>query len=145
MAKRRWMDVAGRSVWRFVASLRKQTNRQARLRRGLLVSVRQYFEILECRLVLSGTPVIIEFLASNSGGRQDADGDSSDWLEIYNPGTTDINLAGWTLTDTASDLNQWTFPSVTLAANQFLTVFASGEKPNSWPRTAYQFQTLSCR
>ena len=37
-----------------------------------------------------------EFLASNSGGRQDADGDSSDWLEIYNPGTTDINLAGWT-------------------------------------------------
>ena len=38
------------------------------------------------------TPIISEFLASNQGGLLDAAGESSDWIEIYNPTSTPIDL-----------------------------------------------------
>jgi hypothetical protein len=37
-----------------------------------------------------------------------------------------VNLAGYCFTDNVSDLNQWTFPNVTLPAGGYLVVFASG-------------------
>ncbi|MEX0642114.1 MAG: lamin tail domain-containing protein, partial [Pirellulales bacterium] len=43
-------------------------------------------------------PVISEVSAANATTLNDEDGDSRDWIEIHNPGTTDINLAGWHLT-----------------------------------------------
>lgn len=84
-------------------------------------------ERLEHRRVLAATPVISEFLASNSGGLDDADGDSSDWIEIYNPTTTAVDLGGWSLTDDATNLTRWTFPSTTLGPTDSIVVFASGK------------------
>src|ERR1044071_7562114 len=73
-------------------------------------------------------PVYIsEFVASNSAGLTDEDGDFSDWIEIYNSGSTAVNLAGWSLTDDAADLTKWTFPSINLDPNGFLLVFASSK------------------
>src|SRR6266704_104978 len=48
--------------------------------------------------------LINEFMASNSRTLHDEDGDSSDWVEIYNPTATTVNLGGWFLTDTAANL-----------------------------------------
>lgn len=70
---------------------------------------------------------ISEFLASNVGGRLDQDGDSSDWLEIYNSTAAAVNLAGWHLTDDSADLSKWTFPSTNIGPGQFLIVVASGK------------------
>jgi hypothetical protein len=71
-------------------------------------------------------PVYIsEFVASNQNGLTDEDGATSDWIEIYNSGTTPVNLAGWHLTDDPGNLNQWTFPAVSLDPKGFLVVFAS--------------------
>jgi len=75
--------------------------------------------------VLSADPVISEFMAQNSHTLPDQDGDYSDWIEIYNPDTVPVNLAGWYLTDDSSDLNKWQFPSQTIPAGGFLVVFAS--------------------
>lgn len=72
-------------------------------------------------------PMISEFMAANSGGLLDEDGDSSDWIEFLNPGPGSINLQGWRLTDDAANLAQWTFPSTPLAPGQFVIVFASGK------------------
>ena len=83
-------------------------------------------ERLESRRVLAVTPILSEFLASNSGGLSDADGDSSDWIEVYNPTDATVDLNAWRLTDSARDLNARSFPAVSLAPSQFLTVFASG-------------------
>ncbi|MEO1524919.1 MAG: lamin tail domain-containing protein [Planctomycetota bacterium] len=94
--------------------------------RGRL-SRRLRLQQLEHRVVLAATPVISEFLASNAGGLEDEDGDSSDWVEIYNPGSTSIDLTGWHLTDDSSDLTRWSFPSTTLGAAESLVVFASGK------------------
>ncbi len=84
-------------------------------------------EALENRCLLSAEPVINEFLASNNGEIQDEDGDFSDFIELTNRGDQAVNLAGWYLTDDASDLNKWQFPSINLAPGQYLVVFASNK------------------
>jgi len=68
---------------------------------------------------------ISELMASNTSTLNDQDGDSSDWIELYNNGSSSVDLAGWYLTDDASDLMQWTFPAVTVPAGGYLLVFAS--------------------
>jgi hypothetical protein len=81
------------------------------------------------------TLVISEFMASNGskqplaeGGLLDEDGESSDWIEIYNPTDQTVHLGGWYLTDNADNLEQWQFPAgVALNPGQFLVVFASGK------------------
>src|SRR5437764_15457388 len=51
--------------------------------------------------------IISEFLAHNTGGLVDEDGDYSDWIELYNGGTTAVNLVDCWLTDAAAKRNQW--------------------------------------
>ncbi|MFN0206575.1 MAG: lamin tail domain-containing protein [Planctomycetota bacterium] len=87
-----------------------------------------------CSLFVAAAPAaaqgsvrINEFLASNSGGLLDKDLQASDWIEIANDGSTAVNLAGWRLTDDASNLNKWAFPNISIPANGFLIVFASGK------------------
>jgi len=71
--------------------------------------------------------LITEFLALNSTGLQDNDGDYSDWIELYNPGETAVNLDGWALTDKADEPQQWLFPAITLNPGEYLVVYASGK------------------
>jgi hypothetical protein len=71
--------------------------------------------------------IISEFLASSSGGYPDEDGDSVDWIEVYNGHDSAVNLAGWYLTDSGDDLQKWAFPTRTLGAGGFVIVFASGK------------------
>ncbi|MDI9382948.1 MAG: lamin tail domain-containing protein [Verrucomicrobiota bacterium] len=70
---------------------------------------------------------ITEFLASNGETSLDDDGDSSDWIEIYNSGDTAVNLDGWYLTDNPNELDLWRFPAIELQAREFLLVWASGK------------------
>ncbi len=81
-----------------------------------------------CIPVSAQDPVISEFLADNDDVIVDIDGDSSDWIEIHNPGSSAIDLGGWHLTDDASDPFKWTFPSsVWIAPGGFTLVFASSK------------------
>ena len=72
-------------------------------------------------------PVITEFMAENGGPLLDEDGDSSDWIEIFNPGPATVNLLDWCLTDNAANLTKWRCPTTNLAPNSYLLVFASGK------------------
>jgi hypothetical protein len=76
---------------------------------------------------VQGQVIISEFMASNTRTLLDEDGESSDWIEIFNLGQTNVNLNGWGLTDTASDPRRWRFPLVELPAGKSLLVFASGK------------------
>ncbi|MEZ5300239.1 MAG: lamin tail domain-containing protein [Verrucomicrobiales bacterium] len=75
----------------------------------------------------SAEVLISEFLAQNQDGIADEDGDSSDWIEVFNSGPTQVNLGGYHLTDSSANLSKWTFPPITLGAGEFLVVFASGK------------------
>lgn len=81
-------------------------------------------------VIYAGSPgriIISEFLASNSTTLQDEDGEYSDWIELYNPGSTSINLQGWRLTDSKNKPGKWIFPSVSIGAGKYLIVFASSK------------------
>src|SRR3954469_9130702 len=82
-------------------------------------------EPLETRQLLSGTdPVINEFVASNQTGLLDDFSTRQDWIEIYNPASTPLNLGGWHLTDSTSSPAKSTFPSGTsIPAGGYLVVF----------------------
>ncbi|MBN2473707.1 MAG: CotH kinase family protein [Pirellulales bacterium] len=78
--------------------------------------------------MLDGGPLVIsEFCALNDDVLADADGDSSDWIEIHNPTSAPVDLEGWSLTDDPTELTQWRFPAVLLAPDAYLVVFASGK------------------
>ena len=91
-------------------------------RRGL-----RNFESLEHRCLLAADVFISEFVASNDDGLLDQDGDSSDWIEIFNAGPDDVNLEDWHLTDDEDELNKWAFPDHVLSVGEFLVVHASGK------------------
>ncbi|MEO8351879.1 MAG: lamin tail domain-containing protein, partial [Chthoniobacteraceae bacterium] len=74
-----------------------------------------------------GNIVINEFLAANATSISDEDGNSGDWIEIYNAGTAAVNLVGWSLTTDLDQPDMWIFPSRTLDAGGYLVVFASGK------------------
>ncbi|MCP4849277.1 MAG: hypothetical protein GY899_15150 [Verrucomicrobiaceae bacterium] len=70
---------------------------------------------------------ITEFLSENRTGITDADGDTSDWIEISSLAAGPTAMTGWHLTDDPEELTKWSFPAVTLPAGSSLVVFASGK------------------
>jgi hypothetical protein len=70
-------------------------------------------------------PVISEFLASNGSGLTDQFGLREDWIEIHNPTGAPLDLNGWYLTGSATNLTKWRFPAVTLPPGGHRVVFAS--------------------
>jgi len=85
---------------------------------------------------------INEFLAANLTGLADEDPGTNrqDWIEIWNYGSTVVNLNGYSLTDDRDDPGKWTFPSTNLAPGQYLVVFAS-EKDRRAPTGTNRFHT----
>src|SRR6185369_10940436 len=73
---------------------------------------------------LTADVVLNEIMAENLNGVVDEDGDTADWLELYNRGTNNVNLLGWSLTDDPANPGLWVFPNITLNAGQYLLVFA---------------------
>ncbi len=58
--------------------------------------------------------VINEVCASNQKAWSDADGREPDWAEIYNGGTTDVDLSGYGFADGKKNLFKYTFPEGTV-------------------------------
>jgi hypothetical protein len=94
--------------------------------------------IVMATVVLAWTPVahscdpgvevlITELMASNASTTLDENGDPSDWIELYAPCGSGVNLDGWYLTDDPTSPTKWRFPAVQLARGEFLVVFASGK------------------
>ena len=72
------------------------------------------------------TPVINELMSSNSTIIQDEDGDYPDWIELFNPGTSPIDMTGYGLSDRESEPFKWVFPPCILNPGEFKLIFASG-------------------
>lgn len=80
-------------------------------------------------MVLRNHPWVVlnEYMASNGVTLEDEDGDSSDWIELYNNSTTAVNLTGFGLSDDPGVPFRWTFPAVELGPQSHLLVWASGK------------------
>lgn len=69
--------------------------------------------------------VISELQPSNKATVTDADGDFSDWIELYNPGAESEDLSGCWLSDSDKDPCKWQIPSLTLAGGEYKIIFCS--------------------
>ena len=75
--------------------------------------------------LLQAQSIRINEVVSSNSVYFDEDGDTPDWIELYNYGSQNVNLENWTLSDDVSDLSKWTFPNVTIPANDYLLLWAS--------------------
>ncbi len=76
--------------------------------------------------------LINEFLASNGTTNTDEFGDADDWIEIYNPTASPVNLGGYYITDDLTELDQWQIPTTnagqtTIPAGGYLLLWADKE------------------
>jgi hypothetical protein len=74
-------------------------------------------------------PVFVnEVLPVNTTGLSDSAGDRDPWVELYNSGTTPVELSGMYLTDAYATLTKWPFPSgATLNPGEYRVVWLDGE------------------
>ena len=77
--------------------------------------------IFVLNLSFSQSVRINEVSASNSIFL-DEDGDTPDWIELYNYGSEEISLNNWSLTDIFDDNNPWRFPDITIDADEYLLI-----------------------
>lgn len=70
---------------------------------------------------------INEYSASNISTVTDNFGNYEDWVEIYNAGSSAVNLTGYYLSDNKNNPTKWQFPSGTINAGGFVLIFASGK------------------
>jgi len=75
------------------------------------------------QLPVLGGLVINEIMAGNVTAVADQNGEYDDWVELYNGNSFSLNLSGYFLSDNENDLYKWSFPNVTVAANDYLIIW----------------------
>jgi len=58
---------------------------------------------------------------------QDEDGDTPDWIELYNLSNEAIDLNGWSLTDDLTRDSFWTFENTIIDTGVYGALWASGK------------------
>ena len=81
--------------------------------------------------VFSQSLLINEVVSSNSSVFYDEDGDTPDWVEIYNSNSTAVNLKGYGFSDDLSDKLKWKFPETVIQPMEYLLVLASDKDKNN--------------
>jgi len=75
----------------------------------------------------NGLLIINEVMSSNKTTNIDNYGKYSDYIEIYNGYDYAINLKDYYLSDDNFNLRKWSFPDITIDANSYLIVYATGK------------------
>jgi hypothetical protein len=103
-------------------------------RTGLYLSLAMIIQVIAIssgKILAQDAPRIFvnEFLAANLSTNPDMVdfGDFSDWVELYNDESVDVNIGGYYLTDDLTNHTKWQFPANTIIpAKGFYLVWADG-------------------
>ena len=86
---------------------------------------------IEAEVPLPTDPIpqlYINEVAANATTLTDPSGKKEDWIEIYNPNATAIELGGLYLTDDFDNLDKWQIgPGISIPAGGYLLFFADGD------------------
>lgn len=86
-----------------------------------------------CKLSLGQDIRINEVMSLNNQTIVDEDGDTPDWIELYNYGTEAIDIGGFGISDSSTPYGYWRLPSFILNPKQYLLVFASDKDKKEAP------------
>jgi len=75
--------------------------------------------------------VISEVMIKNCTYVKDEDGESCDYIELHNTSDRAVSLHGYALSDSDANLTKWVLPDVTIEADGYLIVYASGKNRTS--------------
>lgn len=88
---------------------------------GTTIFPNKPIEIITASTVASKEVLLSEVMSSNTNTIADENNEYDDWIEIYNPQASTIDLSDKYLTDKKDDLTKWQIPNgTTIASNQFL-------------------------
>ena len=73
--------------------------------------------------------VINEVMSSNGGVLLDEEGNSCDWIELYNGNSHEINLANYGLSDKPNEV-KWAFPEIIIQPNEYKIIYLTGQTKN---------------
>ena len=77
--------------------------------------------------------VINELMSANRDVIYDEDGETPDWIEILNNGSTSVNLSDYYLSESKSNLLKWQLPDYVLSPGKPFLVYASGKDRQQVP------------
>jgi hypothetical protein len=77
--------------------------------------------------LFSQSIAINEVMSNNVNTIFDVDGDSPDWIELYNYGSEPINLYNFGISDNKENLSKWLFPDISIDPQKTLLIFASNK------------------
>ena len=98
-------------------------------RRAAFVTILLLALLIGC-LAARADVVITEVMTDN--GEYDTNGHAYDWIELCNTGSKPVDLSGWGLTESKTDLYAFAFPSGTsLKAGEYALIYCCGEDKNT--------------
>ncbi len=93
-----------------------------------ILSIRLFlFFAFICCLHSKNTIVINELCPSNYASSFDDEMDSPDWIELYNPTDSDVQLEGYGISDGNDYGTAWKFPARILPSKSYQLIYASGK------------------
>jgi hypothetical protein len=85
-----------------------------------------------------GAGVLINEVLANNATVEEPDGSTPDWIELYNPSTSGVDLGGASLSDTTLDARRWVFPAPTIVpAQSYLVIRFDSGAPMSASNTGF--------
>jgi len=85
--------------------------------------------IVKDPIFIGKSPVVFNEVYAANTSLTDEFGKTPDWLELYNPGDTSVNLKDYSLTNDKHSV-YWFFGNVVIPSRSYLVVFLSGK---NWP------------
>lgn len=87
---------------------------------------------------ISAQLIINEVCASNKGSYVDMNGDTPDWIELYNKGEESISLDGYYISDNKDYRYKWVLPNAIIAPQSYLLILADGQDNKDELRTSFK-------
>jgi hypothetical protein len=96
-------------------------------------------------IVITNNPadsgVILNEILTQNSTLPEPDGSTPDWIELFNPSTNDVDLAGLALSDDPALPRKWTFPPGSIIrANNYLAVMCDGSGLASATNTGFALE-----
>lgn len=97
--------------------------------------------LLTSNFCLAQSIFINEIMASNNASIEDNAGNHSDWIELYNPGNSSVDLAGYYISDDLGNLQKFRFTNlsgkVVIPAHGYLIIWASNNPDAGYKHTSF--------